>query len=62
MILTDMTGQTRLPRYFAAVFDQLKSVRHGRLDIRLPDGRVVRVEGDKPGSVGEGTIHDPDSF
>jgi len=62
MILTDTTGQTGLPRYFAAVFDQLKRVRHGRLDIRLPDGRVFRVEGDKPGPVAEVTIHDPDSF
>ena len=61
-ILTSTAGQTGLPRYFAAVFQTLQTMRRGRLDIRLPDGRVFRVEGAEPGHLAEIVIHDPDVF
>ena len=63
MALTSTEGQTDLPRYFARVFDRVKSgVTAGILDIRLPDGRVFRAQGTKPGPMAELHVHHPDSF
>ena len=62
MVLTDTTGQTGLPRYFPAVMDMLGRMQHGRLDIKLPDGRVFRVDAPKPGPVAELYVHNPDVF
>ena len=59
MILTDTTGQTGLPRYFARCFGVARNIDAGRLDIRLPDGRVFRAEGQRPGPVAVLDIHDP---
>ena len=62
MILTDPTGQKNLPRYFAQAFATAQKINHGRLDFALPDGRVFRVEGSKPGPVAEMSIHNPEVF
>ena len=62
MTLTDTTGQRDLPRYFAQVFDVARRINHGRLDFILPDGRVFRAKGPKPGPVAEMRINNPDSF
>ncbi|SLN61364.1 Cyclopropane-fatty-acyl-phospholipid synthase [Roseovarius litorisediminis] len=62
MILTDTTGQTRLPRYFAQVFETTKKINNGRLDFVMPDGRVFRAQGRNPGPVAELVVHNPDSF
>lgn len=62
MILTDTTGQTNLPRYFARCFDVARQISAGRLDIALPDGRVFRAEGAQPGPVARLDIHDPEVF
>src|SRR6056297_158729 len=62
MILTETTGQTDLPRYFAPVFETVKKINNGRIDFVLPDGRRFRAEGANPGSVGELHIHYPDCF
>ena len=62
MILNGTTGQKNLPRYFARVFDIATRINHGRLDFVLPDGRVFRAEGPRPGPVAEMQIHNPDSF
>ncbi|WP_420858640.1 class I SAM-dependent methyltransferase [Marivivens marinus] len=62
MILTTTKGQSDLPRYFAAVFDKVKTMKRGRLDMVLPDGRVFRAEGAAPGYVAELRIHNPDCF
>ena len=62
MILTETTGQTDLPRYFAPVFETVKKINNGRIDFVLPDGRRFRAEGANPGSVGELHIHNPDCF
>jgi cyclopropane-fatty-acyl-phospholipid synthase len=44
------------------VFEQASKVDHGRLDFELPDGRVFRVEGPKPGPVAAIKIHNADLF
>jgi len=62
MILTDTTGQTGLPRYFARCFGVARNIDAGRLDIRLPDGRVFRAEGKRPGPVAVLDIHDTEVF
>lgn len=62
MILTDTTGQTGLPRYFAQVFETVKKINNGRIDFVMPDGRRFRAEGPNPGPVGELHVHNPDSF
>jgi len=61
-VLTSTKGQTGLPRYFAAVYDRARSLERGRLDFRLPDGRLFRIEGRAPGLAGEIAIHNPDVF
>jgi cyclopropane-fatty-acyl-phospholipid synthase len=60
--LTDTSGQTGLPRYFAQAFGMASALEHGRLDVVLPDGRHFRAEGPKPGPVAELRVHDPDLF
>ena len=61
-IKTDIKGEAGLPRYFAQAFQQAQKINHGRLDFRLPDGRMFRVEGPKPGPVAEMDIHNDDVF
>jgi cyclopropane-fatty-acyl-phospholipid synthase len=60
--ITTLDGQTDLPRYFGAVFNLAKGLKNGRVDFRLPDGRVFRVDGPNPGPVAEIEIHNPDTF
>ncbi|AUQ62417.1 SAM-dependent methyltransferase [Phaeobacter inhibens] len=62
MALTTTDGQANLPRYFAAIFDQLHALEVGQLDIHLPDGRVFRVSGQRPGPAADLHIHNPDCF
>ncbi|KUJ80892.1 cyclopropane-fatty-acyl-phospholipid synthase [Ruegeria marisrubri] len=62
MILTSTEGQENLPRYFAQVMKMLGALEMGRLDIALPDGRIFRAEGQKPGPVARIDVHDPDVF
>lgn len=62
MILTDTTGQSDLPRYFPQMFAIAQNLDHGRLDIGLPDGRVFRADGHKPGPVARIDIHNTDVF
>lgn len=62
MVLTTTQGQADLPRYFAKVFEMLGHLGAGRLDVRLPDGRVFRVDGKRPGVVAELDVHNPDLF
>ena len=60
--ITTLDDQKDLPRYFASTFTMAQSLRNGRIDFRLPDGRVFRVEGPGPGPVAEIAIHHPDVF
>jgi cyclopropane-fatty-acyl-phospholipid synthase len=61
-ILTSTTGQANLPRYFAQVFERVKTIPRGRVDVVLPDGRRFRAEGSSPGFVAEIEVHNPDLF
>jgi cyclopropane-fatty-acyl-phospholipid synthase len=61
-VLTTTQGQENLPRYFAHVFEIAKQLGRGRMDIRLPDGRVFRVEGLEPGPAAEIEVLNPDVF
>lgn len=62
MILTSTQGQADLPRYFAAVFDKMKNIPRGRVDVVLPDGRKFRAEGAAAGHVCELRVHNNDVF
>ena len=62
MILTETGGQEGLPRYFEQCFAAAKNLKQGRLDIRLPDGRVFRAGGAAPGPVAEIAVHQGDVF
>ncbi len=57
-----LEGQKDLPRYFAAAFSLARKLKNGRMDFRLPDGRVFRVDGPNPGPVAEIEIHNADVF
>jgi len=62
MILTTTEGQENLPRYFARVMSVLEGTQHGRIDFVLTDGRIFRVEGQKPGPTAVLNIHHRDLF
>ena len=61
-VRTTTKGEANLPRYFQPVFETAAKMRHGRLDIVLPDGRVFRADGQGPGPVAELRIHNADLF
>ena len=61
-VITSLEGQGNLPRYFAQVFKLMQGIEHGRVDVTLPDGRVFRAEGQKPGPVAAVAVHDDDVF
>ena len=60
--ITTLDGQKNLPRYFASAFSLARKLKNGRMDFRLPDGRLFRVDGPNPGPVAEIEIHNPDVF
>lgn len=62
MILTSTKGQAGLPRYFVPIFDKLCAMETGQLDIHLPDGRIFRIKGRRPGPVADLHIHNPECF
>ncbi|MCY4152339.1 MAG: cyclopropane-fatty-acyl-phospholipid synthase [Aestuariivita sp.] len=62
MILTSTSGQKSLPRYFSRVFAQMQQIDHGCLDAFLPDGRVFRAQGSRPGPSVEVHVHNLDVF
>lgn len=61
-VLTTTKGQRGLPRYFASVFQIAGKLNRGRLDFRLPDGRVFRVQGGEAGPAALIEVHNPDCF
>ncbi len=61
-IYSSTRGHTALPRYFSAVFRVVQSLNHGRIDFKLPDGRIFRATGKKPGQAVEIVVHNPDCF
>ncbi|RLJ59953.1 cyclopropane-fatty-acyl-phospholipid synthase [Litoreibacter meonggei] len=61
-VLTHTQGQQGLPRYFPQAFATAQKMRAGRLDMKLPDGRVFRAEGREKGICAEIDIHNNDLF
>ncbi len=61
-LLTTTRGQTNLPRWFAACFHTLRSMRAGTLDVELPDGRVFRAFGPEIGPHGRLIVRNPQLF
>ncbi|MEX5728541.1 cyclopropane-fatty-acyl-phospholipid synthase [Rhodovulum iodosum] len=61
-VLTTTKGQENLPRYFSQVFHVAGGMARGRLDFRMPDGRLFRADGRGAGPVAELDIHDPEIF
>lgn len=61
-VLTSTSGQKDLPRFFGPVFDLVRRMDHGRLEITLPDGRIFRHDGAGAGPTVELRIHDPAVF
>ena len=60
--ITTLDGAKDLPRYFAATFKLAQRLNRGRIDFRLPDDRVFRVDAPNPGPVAEINVHNPDVF
>ena len=61
-ILTSLSGQQALPRYFAQAFARAERLNRGRLDVVLPDGRRFRAEGREAGHQALLHVHDDDLF
>jgi len=61
-VLTSLTGQKDLPRYFAQAFGAAQRLVEGRLDFVLPDGRRFRIEGPVKGLVAVVEVNNPDLF
>ena len=61
-ILTSTKGEKGLPRYFGPAFEAISRIQRGRLDFRLPDGRIFRAEGREPGPATLIEVHNPDIF
>ncbi len=61
-VLTSTAGQKGLPRYFGPAFATISQMQRGRLDFRLPDGRIFRAEGKKPGPAVMVEVHNTDLF
>ena len=55
-------GEAPLPRWFAAVFATLRGLETGAAEFRLPDGRLFRAEGRRPGPLAQVEVHDPRLF
>ena len=61
-VYASTTGQKDLPRYFSVAFAQLSKIKHGAVELALPDGRVFRTQGQNPGPNARVDIHNPDVF
>ena len=55
-------GERDLPRWFASSFAVLQGLKTGHIDIALPDGRVFRAEGPKPGPWARIEVRHPGLF
>ena len=62
MVLTTTDGQAGLPRWFETFFSILRRIETGRIEIALPDGRVFRAEGSRPGPEGRIDVHETEFF
>jgi cyclopropane-fatty-acyl-phospholipid synthase len=60
--LASLAGQRGLPRWFGVAHRLLSRLPAGRLDLALPDGRVFRFEGARPGPVARLDVHETRLF
>jgi len=51
-VYTTLNGQKNLPRYFSVAFNNLSDLKLGVLDLKMPDGRIFRINGREPGPHG----------
>jgi cyclopropane-fatty-acyl-phospholipid synthase len=61
-VLLTTAGEQGLPRWFATTFAYLRTIAAGAVEIRLPDGRAFRVDGQEPGPLGVLDVKHPDLF
>jgi cyclopropane-fatty-acyl-phospholipid synthase len=61
-VLTSLEGQRDLPRWFGAGYAVLQGLEAGSIDIGLPDGRVFRVVGRRPGPAARIDVRNPGLF
>ena len=62
MVLTSLTGQRNLPRWFETFFLILRRIEAGTIEISLPDGRVFAAIGKKPGPTGRVDVVNSEFF
>nr|WP_309501725.1 cyclopropane-fatty-acyl-phospholipid synthase family protein [uncultured Roseovarius sp.] len=62
MLRNTTSGETNLPRYFSRVFETAQTIRNGRIDFVMPDGRIFRADGPLPGPVGVIEVINDDLF
>ena len=62
MTLYTTKDQENLPRYFVAVFEVMKTMKRGQIDIVLPDGRTFRAKGPDAGYIATLQVHNVDLF
>jgi len=62
MTLTTTKGQDNLPRYFAAIFDVMSTMKRGKIEVVLPDGRIFGAVGAQAGYEAVLHVHNADLF
>lgn len=61
-VYTTLNGQKNLPRYFSVAFNNLSDLKLGVLDLKMPDGRIFRINGREPGPHGVLEVINPGLF
>ena len=62
MVLTSVTGERHLPRWFETFFSILQRLEAGAIEVGLPDGRVFAVSGKQTGPTGRIDVANPEFF
>jgi len=62
MVLTGITGEKHLPRWFETFFSVLQRLEAGAIEVALPDGRVFAVSGRQTGPAGRIDVANPEFF
>ena len=62
MVLTSVTGERHLPRWFETFYSILERLETGAIEVGLPDGRVFAVSGKQTGPAGRIDVTNPEFF
>jgi cyclopropane-fatty-acyl-phospholipid synthase len=62
MVLTSITREKHLPRWFETFFSILQRLEVGVIEVALPDGRVFAVHGEQAGLTGRIDVTNPEFF